>query len=132
MHRVAWAVIALLGLSAPPTVAQQKRQPKDLVLHQYLIEEFGKLSAQLTQLQAQLSQLGDKVNALETEITRIKQQQSDLRQQQTEVGNEVRATQTIIKTTDTSLTSLRLSSQQDLACPVPSRRDSWVAEAASE
>jgi hypothetical protein len=83
---------------APEAVAQKKQ--KDPVLHQYLIEEFGKITARI-------DQLSERLNAIEAELGRTKQQQ-------TETNAEVRNTQTSLKSTDTSLSSFRLSTQQDL------------------
>lgn len=100
MRRI--AILALLTLAvavfAPPAHAQKKQ--KDQVLEQYLIAEFAKLNAKLDGLSA-------RVAAAEAEIAKVKQGQ-------TEMLNEVRNNQTVVKTTDTSLSTFRLSTQQDL------------------
>lgn len=88
----------VLGL-APAAGAQQKKQ-KDEVLHQFLIDEFA-------QLNAKLDKLTERVAAMEAEVNRFKQQQADL-------TTELRNAQNVVKAMDTSLSSFRLSSQQDL------------------
>ena len=92
-------ILALLVLGLAMPAAAQKKQ-KDPVLHQYLIEEFA-------QLNAKLDRLGERLVALEAELARMKQTGSELM-------TEVRSTQMTAKTTDTALSTFRLSSQQDL------------------
>jgi len=99
MQRTALILSAALLLVLPPALAAQKK-PKDEALHRYLIDEFA-------QLNAKAGQLAERLAALEAELAQLKQQQDNL-------NNEVRNTENILKATDTSLTSFRLSSQQDL------------------
>lgn len=99
MQRAAVTALVTLALCFAPGAAAQKKQ-KDPVLHQYLIEEFGKLQAQITQL-------NERVGTLESELARAKQLQN-------EINGEVRNSQTTLKSSDTSLSSFRLSTQQDL------------------
>ena len=99
MRATAIVVLAflLLGLAMPASA--QKRQ-KDPMLEQYLISEFAQLNAKLDRMQ-------ERVVALESELARVKQNQA-------EMITEIRSTQTTVKTMDTSLSTFRLSSQQDL------------------
>jgi chromosome segregation ATPase len=97
--RSAVILLTLFVLAVAAPAAAQKKQ-KDLVLHQYLIQEFA-------QMNAKLDRLNERVTALEAELARVKQSG-------TELMTEVRSTQTTVKTMDTSLSTFRLSSQQDL------------------
>ena len=99
MRATAIVVLAflLLGLAMPASA--QKRQ-KDPMLEQYLISEFAQLNAKLDRMQ-------ERVVALESELARVKQNQA-------EMITEIRSTQTTVKTMDTSLSTFRLSNQQDL------------------
>jgi len=99
MQRVGLVALVSLALCFAPEAGAQKKQ-KDPVLHQYLIEEFGKLQAQITQL-------NERLGTLESELARAKQLQN-------EINGEVRNAQTSLKSSDTSLSSFRLSTQQDL------------------
>jgi len=56
MRRLLVAMVLMLALCLPSIARAQKKQ-KDPVLHQYLIEEFGKLQAQITQLNERLGTL---------------------------------------------------------------------------
>jgi uncharacterized small protein (DUF1192 family) len=100
MQRVAMIAAVTFALCFAPEVAAQKSKQKDPVLHQYLIEEFGKL-------QARMDQLNERLAALEAEIGRV-------RQQQTETTSEVRNAQTSLKAVDSTLTSMRVNTQGDL------------------
>lgn len=97
--RSAVILLTLFVLAVAAPAAAQKKQ-KDLVLHQYLIQEFA-------QVNAKLDRLNERVTALEAELARVKQSGAELM-------TEVRSTQTTVKTMDTSLSTFRLSSQQDL------------------
>ena len=88
-----------LALSVAPEAAAQKKQ-KDPVLHQYLIEEFGKLTSQI-------AVLNERLNTLEGELAKTKQQQG-------ETQSEVRNAQNVLKIVDSTLTSVRLSTQGEL------------------
>jgi hypothetical protein len=94
---LAAACMALL-LLASPALAQKKQ--KDPVLQTYLEETFAELTAKLLKL-------ADRLAAIEDQLTRLKQQQDD-------AGVDVRGVMTQVKTTDQSLSSFRLSVQQDL------------------
>jgi len=90
-------VIAIL-LAAAPSWAQKKQ--KDPVLESYLLAEFAKLNSKL-------DAITDRMAAAEAELAKLKAAQAEL------LG-EIRSTQTTAKTTDTALSSFRLSAQQDL------------------
>lgn len=102
MRRCAGMIVALMVLAAAPALAQAPtlKKQKDPVLHQYLAEEFGQLNAKLTQLAERLA-------ALEAELAQLKQAQG-------EQSNEQRNTQTMLKAADATVTSLRVTTQQDL------------------
>jgi cell division protein FtsB len=89
--------VALAGLVAPECRAQKY---KDETLHRYLIEEFGKLNDKL-------DKLSERVTAVETQVNQLKQQQAI-------ISETAKDTQNFVKTTDGSLTSLRLNTQNDL------------------
>jgi len=99
MRRAAFVLVAVLCLVFVPALKAQKK-PKDEVLQQYLVEQFG-------QLNTKLGQLEDHLKAVDTELNQVKQKQNDL-------DAELRDSQTVSKSIDTSLSSFRLSSQQDL------------------
>jgi plasmid maintenance system killer protein len=91
-------VAAALGL-APGTAAQQKKF-KDEALQQFLVPE-------LAAIQSKLDKLAERLSALEAGISKLQQRQDDL------VADQ-RSTQSLLKATDNSVTSLRVSSQQDV------------------
>lgn len=91
-------VAAALGL-APGAAAQQKKF-KDEALQQFLVPE-------LAAIQSKLDKLTERLAALEDDIAKLKQRQDDL------VADQ-RSTQSLLKATDNSVTSLRVSSQQDV------------------
>lgn len=94
-------MISALVLSVVPgAAAQQQKKFKDEGLQQYLVPE-------ITAIQAKLDKLTEKLASLETEIGKIKEQQAML-------AEDHRRTQDLMKATDTSVTSLRVSNQQDL------------------
>jgi hypothetical protein len=99
MRRALISLLLLAALTLAPAAGAQKKQ-KDPVLQAYLEQTFADLSAKLTGL-------ADRLSVLETEINRIKQQQAELM-------TEARNSQTVMKTTDTSLSSFRLSTQQEM------------------
>jgi hypothetical protein len=102
MRRIA-LIIPICGialtLGVAPEAAAQKKQ-KDPVLHQYLIEEFSKLTSQI-------ASLNERLNLLEGELAKAKQQQG-------ETQTEVRNAQNVLKIVDSTLTSIRLSTQGEL------------------
>lgn len=83
-----------------PTVAGAQKKPKDPVLQAYLVEQFAALNKKLDELAA-------KVAELNAEMARLKQQQAD-------TAGELRNAQNAARNTDSSLTSFRLSNQQDV------------------
>ena len=97
--RVLMISALVLGV-VPGAAAQQQKKFKDEGLQQYLIPE-------ITAIQAKLDKLTEKLAALEAEIGKIKEQQGML-------AEDHRHTQDLMKATDTSVTSLRVSNQQDL------------------
>ena len=99
MRGVACLAIAVLALGAAPDVLAQKKQ-KDPILEQFLIQEFAQISSRI-------EQLGERLGAIDAELVRQKQQQTDL-------SNELRNAQNLMKASDSSLTNMRLSAQQDL------------------
>jgi hypothetical protein len=100
MRRVTPVALLVVALGLAPAAGAQQKKHKDEVLHQYLIDEFA-------QLNAKFDKLTERLAALEAELGRAKQQQADL-------TTELRNSQNVVKAMDTSLSSFRLSSQQDL------------------
>ena len=92
--------ISALALSIVPGAAAQQKKFKDESLQQYLIP-------QITDIQAKLDKLTDKLAALETAMGKLQAQQAALAEDQ-------RSTQGLLKATDASVTSLRVTNQQDL------------------
>ena len=91
------AAIALL-LAAPGASAQQKI--KDEGLHQYLVQEFARLNERL-------DKLSDRLTAAENRLSQLEKGQESL-------AVEEAQTETSLKSVDTSLSSLRLNTQQEL------------------
>jgi hypothetical protein len=89
-----------LALGFVPAAAAQQKKFKDEGLQQYLIP-------QITDIQAKLDKLTDKLAALETALGKLQAQQTALAEDQ-------RSTQGLLKATDASVTSLRVTNQQDL------------------
>jgi hypothetical protein len=98
MRRILILMLLATLLLAPASSAQKKQ--KDPVLQAYLEQTFADLNAKLTGL-------ADRLSVLENELTKLKQLQAELM-------SESRNAQTIMKTTDTSLSSFRLSTQQEM------------------
>ena len=95
-HVVLLLVVAL----CLPSVAGAQRKPKDPVLQTFLEEQFGELNRKL-------GEISEKLAALDAEIAKLKQQQAD-------AAGDLRTTQNVVRNTDSSLTSFRLSNQQDI------------------
>jgi cell division protein FtsB len=93
-------ILSALALSFVPGAAAQQRKFKDEVLQQYLVP-------QITDLQAKLDKLTDKLAALETAVAKLQAGQAAL-------AEDLRSTQGLLKATDASVTSLRVTNQQDL------------------
>jgi outer membrane murein-binding lipoprotein Lpp len=94
-------VVLLLSIAlCLPSVAGAQKRPKDPILQGYLEEQFTALNKKLDELSA-------KVADLNAEMAKLKQQQTD-------TLGELRNAQTVARNTDSSLTSFRLSSQQDV------------------
>ena len=117
MRRTAAAITATLALGAgfalglgfdaaaraqqPASAAQQPvRKFKDEGLQQYLVPE-------ITSIEDKLDKLTERIAALQTEVNKVKEQQQSL-------ATDFRASQELMKATDTSVTSLRASNQEDL------------------
>ena len=113
MRSMARTLTAVVGLGlwlvpAPPARAQQQpaQSPaavpkfKDQGLQQYLVPE-------LTSIEEKLDKLSTRLDAMEGQLAKLKEQQQAL-------SYDIRATQELSKATDTSVTSLRASNQEDL------------------
>jgi hypothetical protein len=99
MRHRACVILILAALVLAPAASAQKKQ-KDPVLQAYLEQTFADLSAKLLKL-------SDRLTAIEEEIGRIKQQQAA-------AAEEARSTQTILRNTDSSLSSFRMTTQQEI------------------
>ena len=99
MRRFLIAFLLVAALFIPSIASAQKRQ-KDPVLQMYLEEQFAELNRKL-------GEMSDHVAALETEVGKLKQQQAD-------AANEIRSAQNIVRSTDSSLSSYRVTNQQDI------------------
>lgn len=93
-------VLLLVVVLCLPSVAGAQRKPKDPVLQSYLEEQFAALNKKL-------DELSEKVAALNAEFGKLKQQQA-------EAANEIRTGQNIARSTDSSLSSYRITNQQDI------------------
>lgn len=112
MRSIARFLIAALGLAfwlvpAPPARAQQPAQNqaaipkfKDPALQQYLVAEMTSIGEKLDKLAARL-------DAVEGQLAKVKEQQQTL-------ATDFKTNQDLVKATDTSVTSLRVSNQEDL------------------
>jgi tetrahydromethanopterin S-methyltransferase subunit B len=100
-----------LGLGLLPALpASAQQQPaqgqaatykfKDPALQQYLVGE-------LTTIEEKLDKLATRIEAMEGQLAKLKEQQQAL-------ASDFRANQELSKATDTSVTSLRASNQEDL------------------
>ena len=100
------ASLALLLGAVSPARAQQSAQAapvpkfKDPGLQQYLVAELATFEEKLDKLNARL-------DAADAQLAKLKEQQQAL-------AAEFRANQELTKATDTSVTSLRASNQEDL------------------
>ncbi|HVN09148.1 MAG TPA: hypothetical protein VMV61_09260 [Patescibacteria group bacterium] len=103
--------VAALGLglllgATPPARAQERPtlEPvpkfKDPNLQQYLV-------SQMNSIQEKLDRLSSRLDALEGQLAKVKEQQQAL-------ATDFHANQELAKATDTSVTSLRVSNQEDL------------------
>ena len=99
MYRTAVVLVMAFTLAMAPSLGAQAKQ-KDPVLQQYLKDQFDQLNSKLTQLNDRLTATAAKLDQLD--------------QKQTALDSELRNQQNISKSIDTSLSTLRLSSQQDL------------------
>jgi hypothetical protein len=94
-------MISALALGVVPgAAAQQQKKFKDEGLQQFLIPE-------LTQIQAKLDKMAEKLATLDAALGKLQAQQAALAEDQ-------RSTQGLLKATDASVTSLRVTNQQDL------------------
>jgi hypothetical protein len=99
MRRLLVALVLMIALCLPSIASAQKKQ-KDPVLQSYLEEQFAGLTKKL-------DEISGRVATLEVELGKLKQLQTD------SVG-ELRNAQNAARNTDSSLTSFRLSNQQDV------------------
>ncbi len=112
MRSMARIVTAGLGLSlwvvaaVPARAQQQPVQPppvpkfKDPGLQQYLVAEMTAIGEKLDKLSARL-------DAVDSQLAKLKEQQQSL-------ASDIHANQELSKATDSSVTSLRMSNQEDL------------------
>jgi hypothetical protein len=101
MYHTAVVLLTTVTLVMAPWLgAQAQQKQKDPVLQQYLLQEFAQLNAKLVQL-------SERVTATATKLDQLEQKQNSL-------DAELRNAQNMTKSIDTSLSTLRLSSQQDL------------------
>ncbi len=100
-RRLAAGIFLMLiaALVLPSAIFAQKKQ-KDPVLQAFLEEQFAVMNRKL-------DDLGEKVAVVQADIARLKQQQADM-------SSDLRTAQTTARNTDSSLTSFRLSNQQDI------------------
>jgi DNA-binding ferritin-like protein len=99
MRRLHVALLLVIALCLPP-IASAQRKPKDPVLQSYLEEQFAGLTKKL-------DEISERVATLEVELGKLKQLQTDS-------AGELRNAQNAARNTDSSLTSFRLSNQQDI------------------
>ena len=99
MRRLLVPLVLMIALCLP-SIARAQKKPKDPVLQSYLEEQF-------TALSKKLDEISERVATLEVELGKLKQLQTD------SVG-ELRNAQNAARNTDSSLTSFRLSNQQDV------------------
>jgi len=112
MRSIARPLIAAFGLGlwlvpALPARGQQPAQNqaaipkfKDPALQQYLVSE-------MTSIQEKLDKLAARLDAVEGQLAKVKEQQQAL-------ASDFKSNQELVKATDTSVTSLRASNQEDL------------------
>ena len=99
-----------LGLCLLPALPARAQQPaqgqpavpkfKDPGLQQYLV-------AEITSIQEKLDKLGARLDAVEGQLAKVKEQQQTL-------ASDFKTNQELVKATDSSVTSLRVSNQEDL------------------
>ena len=101
------AMVAGLCLGATPAVHGQERPSvapvpkfKDPGLQQYLV-------AEMTSIQEKLDKIASRLDAVESQLAKVKDQQQSL-------ASDFHNNQELAKATDTSVTSLRVSNQEDL------------------
>jgi hypothetical protein len=100
MRGIGAFLILAAALGMVPGAGAQQKKFKDEGLQQYLVPE-------LAAVQSKLDKLAERIAGIEADLAKMKQLQADL-------ASEVRATQGLLKATDSSVTSLRVSSQQDI------------------
>ena len=99
MRRLHIALLLAIAVCVPQATQAQKK-PKDPILQAYLEEQFAEMNKKLDDLTAKIADLN-------AEIAKLKQQQTD-------TATELRSAQNVMRNTDSSLTSFRLSNQQDV------------------
>jgi hypothetical protein len=99
MRRLLVALVLMIALCLPSIASAQKKQ-KDPILQSYLEVQFAGLTKKL-------DEISERVATLEVELGKLKQLQTDS-------AGELRNAQNAARNTDSSLTSFRLSNQQDI------------------
>lgn len=102
------ACLALLCGSAAPARAQQQSAGQSAPVPRFkdpALQQF--LTSELATIQEKLDKLNARLEATDAQITKLKEQQQAL-------AADFRANQELTKATDTSVTSLRASNQEDL------------------
>ena len=99
MRRLLVPLVLMIAVCVPSIASAQKKQ-KDPVLQAYLDEQFAALTKKL-------DEVSERVATLEVEMGKLKQLQTDS-------ATELRNAQNAARNTDSSLTSFRLSNQQDI------------------
>ncbi len=100
MRGLRMLLIGALALALAPAAAAQQKKFKDEGLQQYLVPE-------ITQIQTKLDKLTERLAALEAQLGKLKEQQAAM-------AEDLRNMQSLQRATDSSVTSLRGSNQQDL------------------
>ncbi len=99
MRRHHVVLLLVIALCLPSVAGAQKKQ-KDPLLQVYLEEQFAEVTKKL-------GEVSERLATLEVEISKLKQQQA-------ETATELRTAQNVVRNTDSSLSSYRLSNQQDI------------------
>jgi hypothetical protein len=99
MRRHHIVLLLVVALCLPSVAGAQKKQ-KDPVLQSYLEEQFAGITKKLDEISERLA-------TLEVETGKLKQQQAD-------AATELRNAQNLVRSTDSSLASYRVTNQQDI------------------
>ncbi|MCL4522885.1 MAG: hypothetical protein M1453_13770 [Acidobacteria bacterium] len=99
MRRLLVAFLLVIALCLP-LVASAQKKPKDPVLQAYLETQFADISKKL-------GEISERLATLEVETGKLKQQQTD-------TATELRNAQNLVRSTDSSLASYRVTNTQDI------------------